>query len=297
MHMIFNFWVNQYLFLALAREDATVLRRAYEALPPIPAVCQWANFLRTHDELDLGRLSTEEREEVYRAFAPEERMQLYGRGIRRRLAPMFGNDRKRLELAHSLLFTLPGTPVLRYGDEIGMGDDLTLEERNSVRTPMQWSDTANGGFSTVEAERLVLPVIAEGEYGYTRVNVATQQRDMASLLNWVEAAARVRRQCPEFGSGSYEWLETGERAALAHACHGEESMVFAVHNLSSRKVEASLALPGHVRGLHDLLSNRPERLEEGGRKRVELDAYGYRWFRAELSPDPAAAGRRTVTTP
>jgi len=297
MHMIFNFWVNQHLFLALAREDATVIRRAYDALPPIPGVCQWVNFLRTHDELDLGRLSPEEREEVYRAFGPEERMQLYGRGIRRRLAPMFHNDRMRLELAHSLIFTLPGTPLLRYGDEIGMGEDLTLTERNSVRTPMQWSNTTNGGFSTAPEDRLVLPVITGGEYGYQRVNVATQQRDAESLLNWVEAAARVRRQCPEFGSGRYEWLDTDDRAVLAHMCHGDQTMVFAVHNLSARNAPAALSLPGHVIGLHDLLANRPEDLQHGGKQRIELEPYGYRWFRAKLSPESAVAGRRTLTTP
>ena len=159
IHMIFNFYVNQYLFLAMARGDASLIRKAYDALPQIPEFCQWANFLRNHDELDLGRLSDSDREEVYRAFAPEENMRIYNRGIRRRLAPMFANERQRLELAHSLLLTLPGTPVLRYGEEIGMGDDLSLQERDSVRTPMQWSDARNGGFSAAPADQLIMPVI------------------------------------------------------------------------------------------------------------------------------------------
>src|SRR6185369_3723453 len=179
-HVIFNFFVNQHFFLAMARGDARPIREAYDALPVIPSYCQWANFLRSHDELDLGRLTDSEREEVFRAFGPEKNMQLYNRGIRRRLASMLGGDRRRLELAHSLVLTLPGTPVLRYGDEIGMGDNLSLDERDSIRTPMQWADSKNGGFSSAAPEDLILPVIHEGDFGYQRVNVAAQQRDRDS---------------------------------------------------------------------------------------------------------------------
>src|SRR5262249_8770703 len=159
IHMLFSFLLNQHLFLALARQSAEPLVRVLKQLPALPATGQWANFLRNHDELDLGRLTAAEREEVYRAFGPEGRMRAYGRGIRRRLAPMFGGDRRRLELAYSLLFSLPGTPVLRYGDEIGMGDDLSLPERASVRTPMQWTDERNAGFSAAPGEKLSRPVI------------------------------------------------------------------------------------------------------------------------------------------
>ena len=144
VHVIFNFYVNQHLWLALARERAQPIRDAYAALPQIPKYCQWANFLRTHDELDLGRLSDDERREVFDKFGPEPRMQLYSRGIRRRTAPMLGNDRRWLELAHSLILTLPGTPVLRNGDEIGMGENLDLEERDAIRTPMQWQTLRTG---------------------------------------------------------------------------------------------------------------------------------------------------------
>ncbi|MCW5978856.1 MAG: trehalose synthase [Bryobacteraceae bacterium] len=242
IHVVFNFWVNQHMFLALAREDGTPIRKAFDELPGIPSHCQWANFLRTHDELDLGRLSDAEREEVFQAFGPEKNMRLYDRGIRRRLAPMLNNDRKRLELAHSLILTLPGTPVLRYGDEIGMGDDLSLKERESVRTPMQWSNTRNSGFSWAPEDKLVIPVIKTGEYSYKRVNVATQQRDPDSLVSWLERAMRLRRRCPEFGSGRWQWLETGEPAALAHCCQGEGSAVFAIHNLSSRELTVKVDL-------------------------------------------------------
>src|SRR5438270_2174252 len=176
VHVIFNFYVNQHLWLAIARGQAQPIRDAYAALPQIPKYCQWANFLRTHDELDLGRLSDEERADVFKAFGPDRKMQLYGRGIRRRLAPMLAYNRERLELAHSLILTLPGTPVLRYGDEIGMGEDLSLKERDSMRTPMQWANAKNAGFSPAASDRLVLPVISKGEFRYEKVNVAAEQR-------------------------------------------------------------------------------------------------------------------------
>jgi maltose alpha-D-glucosyltransferase / alpha-amylase len=288
MHMVFNFYVNQHLFLALAREDATSIRRAYEALPALPAWCQWANFLRTHDELDLGRLSDAERAEVFRAFGPEPHMQLYGRGLRRRLAPMLGNDRRRLELAHSLLLTLPGTPVLRYGDEIGMGEDLSLAERQSVRTPMQWSNVANAGFSAAPAEQLVLPVITSGEFGYEHVNVETQQCDSQSLLNWLEHAVRERRRCPEFGAGSWQWLEMGHPAVLAHRCWIPGAAVIALHNLASRPLTVTIEVGCEVAALHDLLANRPYTAAASGRHQLELEPYGYRWLREEYAREHRA---------
>jgi maltose alpha-D-glucosyltransferase/alpha-amylase len=148
-------------------------------------VAQWAQFLRNHDELDLGRLSADEREQVYAAFAPHSQMQLYGRGIRRRLASMLDNDRRQLELAFSLLFALPGTPVIYYGDELGMGDDLSLPERWPVRTCMQWADDQNAGFSSATADRLLYQVITEGKFGSCTVNAAAQQRDPNSLFGWL----------------------------------------------------------------------------------------------------------------
>jgi maltose alpha-D-glucosyltransferase/alpha-amylase len=281
IHMSFNFWVNQRLFLALAREDANPIRKAYDELPDIHPFCQWNNFLRSHDELDLGRLSGDQLQEVFRAFGPDENMQLYGRGIRRRLAPMLGNDRRRLELAHSLMLTLPGTPVLRYGDEIGMGDDLELPDRQSVRTPMQWSGDRNGGFSTTAPEQLCHPVISDGEFAYEKVNVELQQRDPDSLLNWLERAIRARKSCPEFGTGRCVWLDTGNSAVLAHRCEKGGSRVYAVHNLSSQPVTVTIPIGGGAECLHDLLSKRPEEVQHDGHKRVDLEPFGFRWFREE----------------
>jgi maltose alpha-D-glucosyltransferase/alpha-amylase len=277
VHVIFNFYVNQHLWLALAREQAQPIRAAYAALPQIPKYCQWANFLRTHDELDLGRLSEGERREVFEKFGPEPRMQLYNRGIRRRTAPMLGNDRRRLELAHSLILTLPGIPVLRNGDEIGMGENLELQERDAIRTPMQWSKAKNGGFSP--AEHLVLPVVSGGEYGYEKVNVAAEQRDPESFLNWMERMTRLRLRCPEFGTSRCEWLEASHPAVLAHCCRGEKSSVFAEHNLSGREVETTIKLGRNVEGLFDLLTNCEDPVDGDGRQRVRLGPYGYVWMR------------------
>src|SRR6201987_1674392 len=162
--MMFNFEVNQHLFLALATGDSRPLAKAMQATKRRPATAQWGQFLRNHDELDLGRLTEKRRASVFGALGPDPEMQLYNRGIRRRLAPMLQGDRRRLELAYSLMMTLPGTPVLRYGDEIGMGDDLRLPERNCARTPMQWSTEPNGGFT--KNRKPILPVIKEGAFGF-----------------------------------------------------------------------------------------------------------------------------------
>ena len=151
-HMLFNFIVNQELFLAIHRQDPTPLVKAFKRLPDLPPNCQWANFVRNHDELTLDKLTEKERDELFDAFAPEQSMRIYGRGIRRRMPPMLDGDRRRVEMVYSLLFTLPGTPILRYGEEIGMGDDQQLKGREAVRTPMQWTGGTNGGFSTAKAK-------------------------------------------------------------------------------------------------------------------------------------------------
>jgi maltose alpha-D-glucosyltransferase/alpha-amylase len=280
LQMLFHFMLNQHLFLALAQESAKPIIKVMQMPSEIPQSCQWVNFLRVHDELDLGRLSKKEREFVFEQFGPEEDMQLYGRGIRRRLAPMLENDRKKLELANSLLLTLPGTPVIRYGQEIGMGDDLSLPERDSVRTPMQWSKAKNGGFSTADRRRLVSPVINEGQFGYKNVNVEDQQRDDNSLLNWMEKAVRVRRHSPEFGYGTWSLIETGDDCVLAHRCDWEGKAVIAVHNLGGEPTEVHLKeQEGRNESWMDLIGDHRYQIVNGDPKRIELDSYGYRWFR------------------
>lgn len=276
LHMVFNFPVNQALFYALATGDAELLEDALRKSGPLHETAQWANFLRNHDELDLGRLTDEQRDCVFDAFGPKPEMQLYDRGIRRRLAPMLGGDRRRLELAYSLMLTLPGTPVLRYGDEIGMGDDLDLPERDAVRTPMQWSDGVNGGFT--HNDKPVRPSIDRGPYAFNNVNVASQRPDSDSLLNWTERAVRLRKEVPELGRGSWSVLSTAPgMLAVRYDWEGETSVI--VHNFRDEAIECTIPYSpedGETRVMVCLQSN--ECLTADARTCV-LQPYGYRWFR------------------
>ncbi|HEX4766276.1 MAG TPA: alpha-amylase family protein [Lichenihabitans sp.] len=281
MQMMFNFQVNQTLFYALAAADCGPLVNALETTKPRPATAQWALFLRNHDELDLGRLRPEERRRVFEAFGPQPSMQLYDRGIRRRLAPMLDGDRRRLELAFSLMFTLPGTPVLRYGDEIGMGDDLALPERNCARTPMQWSTEPQGGFT--RSDTPVLPVIAGGPYGYGQVNAAAQRRHDNSLLNWTERIIRMRKEVPEIGWGDFTVLPTKQPAVLAMRYDWRNNSAVFVHNFDSkpREVVFDTGLDDDSgRVLSNLLSEDHSTVGPDGKHRFVIEAYGYRWFRA-----------------
>jgi maltose alpha-D-glucosyltransferase / alpha-amylase len=273
LHMMFNFWVNQHLFLALAAEDARPLVAALRATKRIPPLAQWAYFLRNHDELDLGRLAPDARALVFERFGPEPSMQLYDRGIRRRPAPMLG-DPRLLRLAHSLVMSLPGTPVLRYGDEIGMGENLRLKERAAIRTPMQWSSEPNGGFST--AERLVRAPV-DGPYGSDVVNVERQRRDPDSLLRWTIRMIRLRKECPEIGWGSWEILPTGSRAVLGVSYSWRGNTVVCLHNLASEPQRVRVRAGGGV--LDDLAHDEQLRVRRGGVHELVLDGFDYRWYR------------------
>jgi maltose alpha-D-glucosyltransferase / alpha-amylase len=279
MHLIFNFMLNQHFYLAMARRDAEPMRRVMAKTPPIPPKSQWASFLRNHDELDLGRLSEDERAECFAAFGPEPNMQAYERGIRRRLAPMLNGDADRLKLAFSLMFALPGTPVFWYGEEIGMGDDLSLPERNSVRTPMQWSDEPNAGFSTASSEKLIRPVISDGPFDYCRVNVAAQRDRSGSLMETLQRLVRVRRACPEVGWGQCIVLETKETSVLALRYDWEGAAVVILHNFADRPVEVTLDV-GDLKELRPLFCNAEDREMRDARAPLPLDPFGYRWLRA-----------------
>ncbi|HEY0388630.1 MAG TPA: alpha-amylase family protein [Gaiellales bacterium] len=277
VHMMFNFWVNQHLFASLATGDARPLAEALRQTRSLPEGAQWAHFLRNHDELDLGHLDGDVRAAVFREFGPEPSMQLYGRGIRRRLAPMLG-DRRRVELAYSLLFSLPGTPVLRYGDEIGMGDNLRLRERMAIRSPMQWSAGPQGGFS--RAERTVQPVIEKGLYSTANVNVEQQRRDPDSLLRWIIRLIRARKECPEIGWGDWEILRTRPVNALAMQYTWRGTSLVCVHNLAAHPVEVSLRPESDRRGvLANLMTDEISEADGRGTHRIDLDAYDYRWYR------------------
>lgn len=177
------------------------------------------------------------------------------------------------------MFTLPGTPVLFYGEEIGMGDDLSIEERNSIRTPMQWSNQKNGGFSNAPPDKIVRPVIDEPPCGYQQLNVIAQRRDSSSLLNWMERAIRMRKECPEFGWGTWEIIETDNPAIFAHRCHWKKGTVIAVHNLSGEACTFTLNLDEDVDGFTDLLEDKAYDAVQQGSHKIELEGYGYRWLR------------------
>ncbi|HEX6963928.1 MAG TPA: alpha-amylase family protein [Lacipirellula sp.] len=277
LQMMLNFPVNQRLFYALATGDLGPLCQALEETRDKPWAAQWVQFLRSHDELDLGRLTDEQRERVFQAFGPEEHMQLYHRGIRRRLAPMLAGDRRRMELAFSLLFALPGTPMLQYGDEIGMGDDLSLPEREAARTPMQWTSEPHGGFS--RAENVVRPVIDDETFGYQRVNVASQRRDIHSLLNWQERMIRTRRECPEIGWGEYAILPAAAPSVLALRYDWRNAAMVTLHNVSAEPTKTTLKIDGGAEPLVNLFADETITAEGAGEYRVELDGYGYKWLR------------------
>ena len=279
LHMMFNFPVNRTHFYALATGDVRPLRKALEETRKRPGTAQWAHFLRNHDELDLSNLTDKQMEATFEAFAPDECMRIFGRGIRRRLAPMLGGDRRRIELANSVMMSLPGTPVLRYGDEIGMGEDLSLPGREPVRTAMQWENGPNGGFTTHKSADC--PVISEGPYGYAHINVADQRRDPESLLNWTERVIRLRLETPEIGYGEFAIVDTDDDVlALRYEWRGAALLV--VHNFRDAPRELAFgpdALGGGSRRLVDLLGDQHSPGDSEGRHVVVLEPYGYRWFR------------------
>ena len=277
MHMMFNFFVNQHLFYALAAHDVRPLVDALHATAKIPRTSQWAHFLRNHDELDLGRLTDEQRARVFARFAPEERMQLYGRGIRRRLAPMLG-DREHEELAYSAMFSLPGSPVIRFGDELRMGDDLDLPQRDAVRTPMQWAYEPHGGFTT--ANEPVHPVIDHGVWSYEHVNVAAQRRDPESFLSWMAAMIRLRKECPEIGLGEFTVLDAGAENVLALRFDWRGNTVVTLHNFDEQPHAVCVTLADGGARLSDLRAPTEVEARDGGRFEIALDALDYRWFRA-----------------
>ncbi|WP_435181740.1 alpha-amylase family protein [Halorussus sp. AFM4] len=302
MNVLLNFLLDAYLVLALAEREAGPIRDVLDLLPPRPEGGQWANFLRNYDELNVGRLPEDGQQKVFEAFAPDEDMRIYGRGIRRRLAPMLDGDPDRIRLAYSLLYSLPGTPLLVYGDEIGMGDDLDLPGRTAVRTPMQWSGERNAGFSTADSGELVRPVVSGGEYGYETVNVAAQRGDPDSLLQWFSRLNRLRGECPEIGTGDCEVLDVDDPAVFAHRMVSDHGRVVAVHNLDDRPTEATLDLvaePDRLLGEAAFEQVRPDSggtaVADGngdadgsgaagadaGAWRFELDRYGFCWVRVE----------------
>ena len=281
--MNFHFPLMPRIFLALARADRTPILDILARTPPIPEGSQWATFLRCHDELTLEMVTAEERQFLWEFYAPDPRMRL-NLGIRRRLAPLLGNDRARLELAHSLLLTLPGSPVIYYGDEIGMGDNIWLEDRDGVRTPMQWNDGPNAGFSAAPPGALYAPVIDDAVYGYRQVNVEAQRADSGSLLNRLRAMLRVRKAHPAFGRGAIRFLEPANRAVLAYLrSYGDETLLI-VQNLSAEPQTVALDLAAFAAARPADLFGGPALPPIGPEPYpLTLGRYQFRWL--DLSPN------------
>ncbi|MET9065188.1 alpha-amylase family protein [Streptosporangium sandarakinum] len=287
--LCFDFIAMQRFHLSMARENPRVLAEALRERPEPPDDAQWAMFVRNHDELTLDKLTDAERQEVFDAFGPDKDMQLYGRGLRRRLPPMLDGDTRRLKLAYSVLFSLPGTPVLFYGEEIGLGENLAGEGRMAVRIPMQWSPS--GGFSPDPKVSVPSP---DGRFGPRNVNVSDQRRDPDSLLHWMTLLIERYRESPELAWGSYEVLDTGDDAVLAHRADAEGGTVVAVHNFAGREAEVELVLKGldHCDVLVDLLVDGTQELPPDGRVKFALEPYGTRWLRAttrDTAPEDSSA--------
>lgn len=281
LQALFNFILHRYMFLGLAQESADPISFGMNQLPSIPGTGQWVNFLRHHDELNLSRLTKEQRQQVFAAFGPDKNMQVYDRGLRRRLAPMLGNDQRRIRLAWSLMFSLPGAPLIYYGEEIGMGEDLGQPERMAVRTPMQWTPYDYGGFSSAPPDRLVRPILSGGEYGFERVSVGAQRGERDSLLNWMAGLTRARRECSEIGAGQSSLVETGSDAVFGIRYELDDSVLVIVNNLSGKRQTAALGLsPTEVRTATELFADRPYDPLDPDDPQVRLAPYGFQWLRA-----------------
>ena len=284
LHMLFDFVGMQATYLALARSEAASIADALAGRPPIPTEAAWASFLRNHDELILDKLTDEQRQQVFDAFGPDPDMQLYGRGLRRRLPTMLGGDQRRIRMAYSLMLSLPGTPTLFYGEEIGMGENLAIDDRLAVRTPMQWTGEPSAGFSTAPAAGLCRPLPTDEGFTPAAVNVRDQRTDPDSLLNWFERSIRLRKETPEIGWGTHAVVDTDAPSVLAIRHDWQGRTTVTVHNLARKRVTARLHLAevGPDDALFDLLrTDRPVPIR-AGTARLQLGPYDHRWLR--LSP-------------
>ncbi|NJC97098.1 MAG: maltose alpha-D-glucosyltransferase [Anaerolineae bacterium] len=276
-HMGFNFPIMPRIYMALKQADRTQLVWIMSRTPFLRETNQWGIFLRNHDELTLEMVTEEERQWMWDNFAPEQRMRL-NIGIRRRLAPLLENDRRKIEIAHSLLFTLPGSPILYYGDEIGMGDNIWLSDRNGVRTPMQWEAETNAGFSEAPGQSLYSPIIDDEEYGPLKVNVKTQQDDPASMRNFIRHMIAVRKEHHAFGWGEFEWIDCNNNKVAAYRRTYQDETILVFHNLSDTEQQVSYKTKRPIRVRTDLLTQWEFRSKDG-MVNLKLKPYQYLWLK------------------
>ncbi|NLI05164.1 MAG: maltose alpha-D-glucosyltransferase [Actinomycetaceae bacterium] len=278
-HMCFHFPVMPRIFYALRDQRATAIREILKATPDIPAGGQWGTFLRNHDELTLEMVSTEERAKMYGWYAPDPRMRA-NVGIRRRLAPLLGNSRAEIELANALLLSLPGSPCLYYGDEIGMGDNIWLPDRDGVRTPMQWTPDRNAGFSTADPGKLYLPLIESLGYHYQSVNVESQLAQPTSLLHWTRGILEVRSTLPVMGNGTFTLLDCDNDAVLAFVRQNAEQAVLCVMNLANTPRATTIQIPDFAGyATTDVFGGaRFPRVDDDGSYRMTLGSRDFFWL-------------------
>jgi maltose alpha-D-glucosyltransferase/alpha-amylase len=283
-HMAFNFPLMPRLFMALRREERAPIVEILERTPPIPDDCQWGLFLRNHTELTLEMVTDHERDYLFAAYARDARMRL-NRGIRRRLAPLMEHDRRRIELLNALLLSMRGSPVIYYGDEIGMGDNVYLGGRAGVRTPMQWTGDRNAGFSGADPARLYFPLNMDPVYGYQAVNVEAQQRTPASLLNWMRRLIAVRRRTPAFGRGSRQTLAVDNPAVFAFTREDAGTRIVVVANLSARAQQCGVDLAQFAGAVPvEMLGESTFRPIDAGPYMLTLAAYGFYWLQLGAPP-------------
>ena len=285
--MAFHFPLMPRLFMAMRREDRDPIVEILARTPSIPDNCQWCIFLRNHDELTLEMVTDEERDYMYEEYAKDRKMRI-NLGIRRRLAPLLDNSRRRIELMNGMIMSLPGTPILYYGDEIGMGDNIYLGDRNGVRTPMQWSNDRNAGFSRANPQMLTTPLIIDPVYGYEAVNVEAHEQSKSSLLNWMRRLIAIRKKYPVFGRGSITFLGAENKSILAYVRRTESQTVLVVNNLSQHAQPVSLDLSGFSGCVPvELLGN--QRFPEIGESPYFLSLGGndFYWFLLEGGPESA----------
>jgi maltose alpha-D-glucosyltransferase/alpha-amylase len=284
-HMAFHFPLMPRMYMSLAQEDRYPITDILRQTPEIPPSCQWALFLRNHDELTLEMVTEDERDYLWHTYASDPRARI-NLGIRRRLAPLLDNDRRKIELLNVMLLSMPGTPVLYYGDELGMGDNYYLGDRDGVRTPMQWSADRNGGFSRADPQRLYLPPIMDPNFGYHAINVEAQQRDPSSLLNWMRRMIAVRKLHPGFGRGDLTFLYPTNRKVLAFIRDGGDHAILCVFNLSrtAQAVELDLSAQRGATPI-ELMGNSPFPSIGELPYMLTLPGYGYYWFQLAAGRD------------